>query len=371
MTLRPLKCCASADGHPRHKSPCKECGWEQSLYDCPTERTADHAWYKRWEEKVTGMQNGKQKTTKILQRIDCTRKNLLDRIKKMYKNMAYHRWVHYTTRHMELLDIATVDKKDIVVKTDFAAAAVLKASHTETCEIPTTAHECVAMVLHSPQPLTQFGVPRQVTCDIWRVWSDAKGNEEFHQMVMRDITAYYKRMIPGLRRIIIKSDGCRGQYKGKCNFKNIGTFHLQSVGQDLQQAAATADSRTALAVIEQEQKKRRVELASISNATAFLSKAEVAKRSVEFNVPHLPKIPIHLLDDHRHAMKSSQGAAEAPLRVLQIHDFPASHHYSGPHDNAGKAPRTRMRRAEAFETDRITDYHECYEFCIKNMPRYV
>ena len=183
MTLRPLKCCVSADGHPRHMSPCEECGWEQSLYDCPTERTADHAWYKRWEEKVTGMQNGKQKTTKILQRIDCTRKNLLDRIKKMYKNMAYHRWVHFMTRHQEQLDVATFNgRHEIIVKTDFAAAAKLQASHTATCERPTTAHRDVALVLHSPQPLSGYGAPRQVTCDIWRAWSDAKGSAEFHQV---------------------------------------------------------------------------------------------------------------------------------------------------------------------------------------------
>jgi hypothetical protein len=35
--------------------------------------------------------------------------------------------------------------------------------------------------------------------------------------------------------------------------------------------------------------------------------------------------------------------------VVQRHDFPASHHYGGPHDNAGKVPRIRMAQDEAFE----------------------
>jgi hypothetical protein len=97
--------------------------------------------------------------------------------------MAYHRWVHFMTRHQEQLEVATFDgNTEILIKTDFAAVATLKASHLTTCEWPTTAHENVALVLHSPQPLRTFGAPRQVTCDIWRTWSDAKQNEEFHQV---------------------------------------------------------------------------------------------------------------------------------------------------------------------------------------------
>jgi hypothetical protein len=172
-------------------TPCKECGWEQALYDCATERTADSAYYRRWEEKVTTSKKGKVVKTKVLQSISCTRRDLLDRIKAKYKDMAYHRWVHYMTRHQEHLEIATFDgDTEILVKTDFAAAAKLQASHTTTCERPTTAYENVAMVLHTPQPLTRFGSPRQVTCDIWRTWSNANQNEEFHQVctVLRAIT---------------------------------------------------------------------------------------------------------------------------------------------------------------------------------------
>lgn len=34
--------------------------------------------------------------------------------------------------------------------------------------------------------------------------------------------------------------------------------------------------------------------------------------------------------------------------VAMWHDFPASHHYSGPHDNAGKTPRIMMQEANTF-----------------------
>ena len=84
------------------------------------------------------------------------------------------------TRHQEQIEVATFNgKTDILVKADFAAVAQLQASHTTTCEWPTSAHENVALVLHSLLPLQSFGAPRQVTCDIWGTWSDAKQDEEF------------------------------------------------------------------------------------------------------------------------------------------------------------------------------------------------
>jgi hypothetical protein len=53
--------------------------------------------------------------------------------------------------------------------------------------------------------------------------------------------------------------------------------------------------------------------------------------------------------------------------IVQWHDFPASHHFPGPHDSAGKVPRAEMEQAEKFEQDRVYDYHCCYEFCMKYM----
>ena len=134
---------------------------------------------------------------------------------------------------------------------------------------------------------------------------------------MDDIATHYKELIPTLKCMKIKSDGCRSQYKGRKNFMALGRSHLKDHG------------------------------------------------------------------------------------VLQLHDFPASHHYGGPHDNAGKVPRIRMSQDEAFEagkvmqlqyqwptimcaivpnpmcvlsclvlsclfvSERIYNYHCCYEFCVK------
>ena len=98
--------------------------------------------------------------------------------------------------------------EEIVVKTDFAAGADLKAKHTATCENPTRSNQCVAIVLHSPGPL-KLGEDREVVTDYWRIWSNAKPSYRFHQLVMEKITKHYKNSIlPGLKVVNIQSDGC-------------------------------------------------------------------------------------------------------------------------------------------------------------------
>lgn len=97
---------------------------------------------------------------------------------------------------------------EIPVKTDFAAGNEMKAKNTLTCEHPTIAQQCVALVLHSPG-VGVVGEERPVVCDYWRVWSNAKPSYRFHQLVMDKIAAHYKIIIPGLVRMKIYSDGCR------------------------------------------------------------------------------------------------------------------------------------------------------------------
>ena len=101
------------------------------------------------------------------------------------------------------------------------------------------------------------------------------------------------------------------------------------------------------------------------NATQFLSADEAVAQSKN-------TLKIVLQNELQEYMIAAEGqttvADAAALGVMQRHDFPQSHHYRGPHGNAGKVPRTKMRRTEAFKTASISDYHACFEFCIKEMP---
>ena len=64
--------------------------------------------------------------------------------------------------------------------------------------------------------------PRPVKCDVWRVWSQKKGNAAFHQMAMKEIAAYYKQnVLPELRSVKLKTDGQRSQFKGHKNLCEV------------------------------------------------------------------------------------------------------------------------------------------------------
>jgi len=47
----------------------------------------------------------------------------------------------------------------------------------------THCNQLVALVLHSPGERPADGGERPVVMDVWRFWSQKKGNAEFHQMV--------------------------------------------------------------------------------------------------------------------------------------------------------------------------------------------
>ena len=367
--FRQLGCCKKNGRIPSHVQGCGECGWEKRMYTCPVENTSDPAHYMRWEQtELPGEdKKGKKKYTKVLREVQCTRRVLLHAITSTLPAVVYHLWIDAMTKHMQHLDVATFDGNTaIVVMSDFAAAAKLQAAYTATCEWPTTANQCVALVLHSPSALEGNGKPRKVKCDYWRAWSDAKAGEQFHQMLMRDIASYYKTLIPTLRKMKCKTDGCSHQYKGFRNFFMLATFHLSEQSPQAAVAALSAMSATATAASKKVTASASVALREVRLAPLDKGGASrkclaqgagswVAKKAFEMGAAAA-----------RGAIAVQQRCV--PVGITQENDFPASHHYCGPHDNAGKVPRVGMRRDEGFENARIYDYDKCYGWCVQNMP---
>ena len=320
--FRRLACCRKNERIPAHVKTCANCGWGKVFYRCPLEFTQDPAHYQRWElTEVPGTtRDKKKKYAKVLRRIECTREQLLHAIFDKHKALIYHLWIDRMARHQEKLDVATFDgNSTIIVKTDFAAAAKLQvsllhrlfvclwrfdaiqAAYTSTCEWPTTANQCVALVIHSPQCLKKAGTPREVICDHWRAWSDAKPGEQFHQMFMRDIAAYYKAQNPRLTTMKVngfhmirlsflspttpftskvKSDGCSHQYKGLRNFRAVALFHLSEQSMSARQAAHTADSITVHAAAANRQQKLSV-AAAVAGVTPLHVKGNDALKLFE------------------------------------------------------------------------------------------
>ena len=123
---------------------------------------------------------------------------------------------------------------------------------------------------------------------------------------MKEIAIYYKNKIPSLKRIKVKSDGSRTQYKGR---KNLGPM------------------------------------------TSW---------------PHPPnenEIPCFCETDG-----STCGRSMLPGLGLEIwHDFSVSHHGSGPVDSYGKDARRGMDLDTKFGRLSRYDFSHCLDWCERNM----
>ena len=126
---------------------------------------------------------------------------------------------------------ATFNELEVCISTDFSAQYAHKASDTRTCEHPGRSNMDVFVVTHSP---TVVDGQRQVTTDIWRIFSEAKGSSLFHNQGLDDIVKYYLGALTAkLRRVYVFSDGCRSQYKGKKNFVRVAQFPSRMRGVHL------------------------------------------------------------------------------------------------------------------------------------------
>ena len=149
-------------------------------------------------------------------------------------------------------------------------------------------------------------------CDVWRFWSQAKGDSAWHQLALKEIALYYKNGPgPSLKRILLSTDGQRSQFKGR---KNLG---------------ATAE------------------------------------------LPH-PELPLAALRDVD-CLCTAKGRAcgtyimRTGIAVEVYHDFKASHHASGPVDNYGKDPRRAMDDVVAASDLTRYNYTHCFDWCVSNM----
>ena len=84
----------------------------------------------------------------------------------------------------------------------------MKQAETEKCSHGTSCNCLVALVLYKPGGIT---TPK---CDVWRIWSQKKGNAAFHQMAMRDIGPYYK-VVGKVQVICAWCDGTLWRYTKK------------------------------------------------------------------------------------------------------------------------------------------------------------
>ena len=219
-----------------------------------------------------------------------TRKELLRRIKIAGPKYNYHMFVNQWTSLNDKLRHETFDPNtEIDVTVDWAAGYKMMQHDNPKCSHGTTCNQYVALVLHSPGERSAEGGARPVQCDVWRIWSQGKGDAAWHQFALKSIAQHYKSgSVPGLKRILVSSDGQRSQFKGKLNL------------------GATAE------------------------------------------LPHI-ELPLDVCRGIDCLCLPGERACGSYMRpgigIQVFHDFKASHHGSGPVDNYGKDPRRAMDEA--------------------------
>lgn len=202
-------------------SNCSRCGWVATIPMCPVEHndTADAEW-KEYRPRLD--LDGRSFQDELVTKTG-TRRQLMERLEKLFAEWSPHDWIDRWTTHMRHMTYATFSHGEMCISTDFSAQYDHKAFCTRTCEHPRRSNMDVFVVTHSPR--IENG-KRKVTTDIWRIFSEAKGSSLFHNTALNHITVHYRERLQ-LQRIFLFSDGCRAQYKGKRNFLCIAQFPSQ------------------------------------------------------------------------------------------------------------------------------------------------
>ena len=244
-----------------------------------------------------------------------TRKELIDSIEIDGYTYNYHMWVNQWTGHQAALDNETFNgRTQINVVCDYGSAYAMSQADVEKCGHGTSCNQYVALVLHSPRDRVDAGGgvvagPRSVICDVWRIWSQKKGNAAWHQKALKEIATYYRDGdVPDLERVGVKSDGQRDQFKGQ---RNLGL-------------------------------------------------------TAEWPHPNVTGADCLCMPRGRACNTQTM---QPGLEIEVFHDFPASHHGSGPVDNYSKDTRRGMDEDVAEGRLVRYNYEHCYDWCVKNMSK--
>ena len=196
----------------RELANCNACGWDACMPFCPIEwDDSKPASWKEWRPRIE--KDGKSYQSE-LRTITGTRKELMERVKTVYADADPHQWKDSWLTQMRHLLYATGEADELFISTDFSAQFDHKCAWTLTCEHPPRSNQAVYVVTRTH--LDGNG-ERKFDTDVWRIFSEVKGDALFHNTALSLIVEYYKARFP-LRQVHVFTDGCRGQYKGKRNF---------------------------------------------------------------------------------------------------------------------------------------------------------
>eukprot|EP00900_Chrysochromulina_parva_P016942 jgi/Chrpa1/25249/Chrysochromulina_OHIO_Genome00026692-RA len=154
---------------------------------CPLEWDASKpATWKEWRPRIE--KDGKSYQSE-LRTITGTRKELMERVKAIYSDADPHQWKDSWLTQMRHLLYATGEADELFISTDFSAQFDHKCAWTLTCEHPPRSNQAVYVVTRTY--LDSNGV-RKFDTDVWRIFSEVKGDALFHNTALSLIVEYYK-----------------------------------------------------------------------------------------------------------------------------------------------------------------------------------
>jgi hypothetical protein len=243
---------------------CEFCGYEAVVGDlCPRDKEDSTLIDVLLYEDV---QRGKKKTGEdgkktAFQKVPLEKAMILADLHERLKEHLSTQLSHYYSYTMEDLAMKihdyTFDPSTIKFNTDFAAQIQHEFSCNLTCTQFNNSNCEVNVVAFNPRWVEDDEEPgkfkRLIDVHVWFAIGATtskfkEADSHFHNLVLSKIIEYYKEHLPSLcgdpllklRRALVFTDGCKGQYKGRFNFKRIAEY-TKTMGVEVHHAfAATA-----------------------------------------------------------------------------------------------------------------------------------
>ena len=215
-------------------------------------------------------------------------------------------------------------------------------------------------IAHPPPPHAFISpTPGTFITDVWRIFSAAKGSSAFHNKCLWQTVNFYRGVI-GLRVVIVCTDGCRGQYKGRRNFYCLGLFASEHTTDTyepgtvpmsfLSFVSSAAPSRGDLRSIV-----GSVLTGAFAGADVTMTDAALSRQPVGPTITP--------------GRRTAPAYTPPPVYDVSVrHLFACGHHFKGPHDGYGKDAKFMPKTAERHQKVRLATTHSLYYFNATNLP---
>lgn len=190
----------------------------------------------------------KQRTQRVWKTFQLTGAELWKEIEEHVDVHQPHYWdADWMTVVEKVVDYTFTDDT-INIKADYAAQVEHVHDGSLTCATFARSNVEVIVVNHSPRwerNESTGELERRMNTDCWFIIGGTnsrykEADSHGHNAAMEMIVEHYKRILPNLRHVIIKTDGCSGQYKGRFNFKYLAEFY-KKFGLDIRHMYAATE----------------------------------------------------------------------------------------------------------------------------------